>query len=359
MEKQRAARQAALVKQLECGCPDSTCADGKSCSHPMRRISAAKSTTANDKQRHSESNNNHVSSTTPNVLIGSRVRFKYPSFSRSKSHLQISVQLYSRWVDGRGRDQLTEITNPAAMHQQNANNNSVQDSGRTSTVQLQLIPSSTPPTALTLSSSVAATTATLSNNSRLMVHNNAISVIGAAAAVHQQQQQQHQHQQQMQLSSNNNCVATATGAHLVNHNGNNRSGNTANSNSIAGHANDTNNSNICVGNQMIAITSNGDGVCTKTNSMNLTNIDGHQQQQQQHSGSNAIATNQNQQQHQQQQQIDININRSLADTLHNNHHNVLSQRSPSVSAATNRMVSNAPIVTSAPPLVLSLSQVSL
>lgn len=42
MEKQRAARQAALVKQLECGCPDSTCSDGKSCSHPMRRITSAK-----------------------------------------------------------------------------------------------------------------------------------------------------------------------------------------------------------------------------------------------------------------------------------------------------------------------------
>jgi hypothetical protein len=45
MEKQRQARQAALSKQLECGCPDSTCADGKACSHPMRRISAAKSGT--------------------------------------------------------------------------------------------------------------------------------------------------------------------------------------------------------------------------------------------------------------------------------------------------------------------------
>lgn len=256
-------------------------------------------------------------------------------------------------MDGRGRDQLTEITNPAAMHQQNANNNSVQDSGRTSSVQLQLIPSSTAPTALSMSSSaasVAATTATLTNHSRLMVHNNAISVIGGGA-VHQQQQHQ-----QLQLSSNNsnssNCVAMATGAHIVNHRGNNRSTNTANSNSNAGHGNDTNNSNICVGSQMIAITSNGDGGCNKTNAMNLTNIDGlQQQQQQQHSGSNSIATNQN------QQQID-NINRSLADTHHNNHHNVLSQRPPSVSA-TNRMVSNAPIVTSAPPLVLSLSQVSL
>lgn len=68
MEKQRLARQAALVKQLECGCPDSTCADGKSCSHPMRRITAAK--TASEKRQES---NNQVSSTTPNVLIGSRV----------------------------------------------------------------------------------------------------------------------------------------------------------------------------------------------------------------------------------------------------------------------------------------------
>lgn len=45
MEKQRCARAAALSKQLECGCPDSTCADGKICSHPMRRITAAKPTT--------------------------------------------------------------------------------------------------------------------------------------------------------------------------------------------------------------------------------------------------------------------------------------------------------------------------
>lgn len=69
MEKQRLARQAALVKQLECGCPDSTCADGKSCSHPMRRITAK---VTNEKR---QENNNQVSSTTPNVLIGSRVRY--------------------------------------------------------------------------------------------------------------------------------------------------------------------------------------------------------------------------------------------------------------------------------------------
>ena len=68
MEKQRLARQAALVKQLECGCPDSTCADGKSCAHPMRRVGNAKP--LNDKR---QENNNQVTSTTPNVLVGPRV----------------------------------------------------------------------------------------------------------------------------------------------------------------------------------------------------------------------------------------------------------------------------------------------
>lgn len=70
MEKQRVARQAALVKQLECGCPDSTCADGKTCSHPMRRITAAKGDPAvtlpssSSNARTNNDNNNQVSSTT-------------------------------------------------------------------------------------------------------------------------------------------------------------------------------------------------------------------------------------------------------------------------------------------------------
>ncbi|XP_018574381.1 calmodulin-binding transcription activator 2 isoform X1 [Anoplophora glabripennis] len=72
MEKQRVARQAALVKQLECGCPDSTCADGKTCSHPMRRITSAKdvassplpSSSSNSRPPSNSDNNNQVSSTT-------------------------------------------------------------------------------------------------------------------------------------------------------------------------------------------------------------------------------------------------------------------------------------------------------
>ncbi|XP_072388646.1 calmodulin-binding transcription activator 2 isoform X4 [Diabrotica undecimpunctata] len=80
MEKQRVARQAALVKQLECGCPDSTCADGKSCSHPMRRITAAKevansplpSASSNSRPPSNSDNNNQVSSTTGtgSLLLG-------------------------------------------------------------------------------------------------------------------------------------------------------------------------------------------------------------------------------------------------------------------------------------------------
>ncbi|PSN36717.1 hypothetical protein C0J52_11477, partial [Blattella germanica] len=77
MEKQRLARAAALTKQLECGCPDSTCADGKTCSHPMRRITAAKTGNSTDLTSTSNTrqtvvsmatlnteNNNQVSSTT-------------------------------------------------------------------------------------------------------------------------------------------------------------------------------------------------------------------------------------------------------------------------------------------------------
>ncbi|KAJ8940097.1 hypothetical protein NQ318_011479 [Aromia moschata] len=51
MEKQRVARQAALVKQLECGCPDSTCADGKSCSHPMRKDNLGQGRLLDDRVR--------------------------------------------------------------------------------------------------------------------------------------------------------------------------------------------------------------------------------------------------------------------------------------------------------------------
>lgn len=80
MEKQRMARQAALVKQLECGCPEANCAGGKPCSHSMRRITSAKpldqssnpsASIASTSSRQQSDNNNQVSSTTGtgNILL--------------------------------------------------------------------------------------------------------------------------------------------------------------------------------------------------------------------------------------------------------------------------------------------------
>ncbi|KAL3270042.1 hypothetical protein HHI36_009098, partial [Cryptolaemus montrouzieri] len=92
MEKQRVARQAALVKQLECGCPDSTCADGKSCSHPTRR-QAHRLGPANSRPP-SRQDNNQVSSTTGS---GSNHCSGQPP------------RVYSR--DGRGQQILQRTTN--------------------------------------------------------------------------------------------------------------------------------------------------------------------------------------------------------------------------------------------------------
>ncbi|XP_022907553.1 calmodulin-binding transcription activator 2 isoform X3 [Onthophagus taurus] len=111
MEKQRIARQAALVKQLECGCPDSTCADGKTCSHPMRRITAAKSELAGSPLPSSSSNNrppsilnqsennNQVSSTTG---TGSTMLM-----TANQTHNSHAPRVYTR--DTRGSSQVNQI----------------------------------------------------------------------------------------------------------------------------------------------------------------------------------------------------------------------------------------------------------
>lgn len=76
MEKQRLSRQAALVKQLDCGCGDASCADGKTCTHPvMRRPSLIKSTTEKRLTASAADNFGHNGSngTTPNVVVGPKV----------------------------------------------------------------------------------------------------------------------------------------------------------------------------------------------------------------------------------------------------------------------------------------------
>ncbi|XP_058983751.1 uncharacterized protein LOC131804701 isoform X2 [Musca domestica] len=99
MEKQRLSRQAALVKQLDCGCGDASCADGKTCTHPvMRRPSLIKSSNekrlpaSNSVENFAHSGNNPA---TPNVVVGPK--------------------LYSRWLDKRA---IREASN--AMDTQNS-----------------------------------------------------------------------------------------------------------------------------------------------------------------------------------------------------------------------------------------------
>ncbi|XP_037035422.1 calmodulin-binding transcription activator 1 isoform X4 [Bradysia coprophila] len=267
MEKQRLARQAALVKQLECGCPDSTCADGKSCSHPMRRITAK---TTNEKR---QENNNQVSSTTPNVLIGSR--------------------LYSRWVDRRGRDQLTEITNPSTAN---------------GPIHFQVIPTSSQ--THTISNQLITRTnsnMTNSNNSSINPTNN------------------------HQLSNTTNST------NHINISNRNHTGGSGNNQMTINTSHNQNISNNNGNGQMSAVVSHSNQIsltCSSNSNFNITNNDGH-------ISMTTTASNQNQQQHQQ----------SIIDSG-----NVVNHRSNVISGNNNRMGST-PIVTSAPPLVLSLSQI--
>lgn len=72
MEKQRLSRQAALVKQLDCGCGDASCADGKTCSHPvMRRPTLLKS--VSEKRLSIGDGYGPGASGTPNVVVGQKV----------------------------------------------------------------------------------------------------------------------------------------------------------------------------------------------------------------------------------------------------------------------------------------------
>ncbi|BES97069.1 calmodulin-Hypothetical protein transcription activator [Nesidiocoris tenuis] len=77
LERQRSARTAAICKQLECGCPDSTCQDAKTCSQPIRRITSAKPEPSSD--------SNQVSSTTGSGLL----------VARGMSHNERTVPLHN------------------------------------------------------------------------------------------------------------------------------------------------------------------------------------------------------------------------------------------------------------------------
>lgn len=78
MEKQRLSRQAALVKQLDCGCGGASCADGKTCSHPViRKPSLVKSSTEKRiTPAMSTDSCSYNTGSAPNVVIGPKVSTK-------------------------------------------------------------------------------------------------------------------------------------------------------------------------------------------------------------------------------------------------------------------------------------------
>ncbi|XP_055531711.1 calmodulin-binding transcription activator 1 isoform X2 [Wyeomyia smithii] len=348
MEKQRMARQSALVKQLECGCPDANCVDGKSCSHPMRRISAAKS----DMGKRGESG--HLGGTAPNVLIGSR--------------------MYPRWIDSRkAREQQQQ------QHQQT--HNSLLDASRSVTpkdapIHFQVIPTSqqpnhsnnpnsiraiagnhhhhqqqqqqlqNPSTVVVSSSSNLTLTQHLNslntsnsnnNNSQLTSVSSHITnglsnahLAAAAAQHHQQQQQQQQHRSHMIITSNNSSSASSAA-------GNSSAPNAGANNQLTatGPNNGNNGSNRGSSDPSINLSTNGESHIS---------MHGGQHQQQQSSGStrrtiasgggNGSADNVNQRtssQHRQQQQQDG----SAGDGLINNGSNNNNSSSSSSSGSSN------------------------
>ncbi|XP_017120268.1 uncharacterized protein LOC108141413 isoform X3 [Drosophila elegans] len=89
MEKQRLSRQAALVKQLDCGCGDGGCADGKTCTHPVMRRSAAMLKSSVQEKRLGESFNGN----TPNVVVASKLYSRWAE--RPRQHLDNHGQLHN------------------------------------------------------------------------------------------------------------------------------------------------------------------------------------------------------------------------------------------------------------------------
>lgn len=175
------ARQAALVKQLECGCPDSTCADGKSCSHPMRRIT---SRTPETKRQE-----NQVSSTTPNILVGSR--------------------LYPKWIERRQREQMIENVR---LQQQKAYENSSSTS-----LHFQIVPTTSHAANTGVpGSNLMRTTAMISGGTSVAAHHPHMPPLtinnlnGSHQLVKLQQQQQHNRTMILNGGSNNGTVPATT-----------------------------------------------------------------------------------------------------------------------------------------------------
>ncbi|XP_065367285.1 uncharacterized protein Camta isoform X2 [Calliphora vicina] len=122
MEKQRLSRQAALVKQLDCGCGDASCADGKTCTHPvMRRPSLIKAT--NEKRLPATTAvEPYNANNTPNVVVGPK--------------------LYSRWADKRTIREASNSmeTNSYQHHHGHGHHGQTQQLTQESAIKFQIIP---------------------------------------------------------------------------------------------------------------------------------------------------------------------------------------------------------------------------
>lgn len=93
MEKQRAARAAALTRQLECSCPDSTCQDSRTCAHPLRRNQNTKAPPSD----------HHVSSTTgPSPRTMSQPPRQYTRDHRTTTQTSSPLLLSLSQIQGGG-----------------------------------------------------------------------------------------------------------------------------------------------------------------------------------------------------------------------------------------------------------------
>ncbi|KRJ98500.1 uncharacterized protein LOC6528764 isoform X2 [Drosophila yakuba] len=89
MEKQRLSRQAALVKQLDCGCGDGGCVDGKNCTHPVMRRSAAMLKSSVQEKRLGEPFNSNA----PNVVVASKLYSRWAE--RPRQHVDNHGQFHN------------------------------------------------------------------------------------------------------------------------------------------------------------------------------------------------------------------------------------------------------------------------
>ncbi|XP_067631146.1 calmodulin-binding transcription activator 1 isoform X2 [Eurosta solidaginis] len=222
MEKQRLSRQAALVKQLDCGCGDTACADGKTCTHPVMRRPALLKSVNNEKRLSLSDGYGQGTSGTPNVVVGQK--------------------LYARWSERRLRDASEQQQHH---HQYHATHHHIQQQTlpQESAIKFQIIP----PQHNEQQQQQASYQQQHQHYRQMTARNNML-------LQQQQQQQLHSQQQQQQSNFNQNSSIISNSNHnnqlnlqrfVANHNTNNHNHNNNNNNNNSGNSssNNVNNGN--------------------------------------------------------------------------------------------------------------------